>query len=69
MSALQLAALETRVDEVLAKKVKEQYLNRYDKRLSATPSQKVLGQAVLELTLVPAFELRQIYVVVSLAAL
>jgi hypothetical protein len=68
LSKVKMQALETKLDEALSLRVKGQYLSRYNKKLSATPAQKVNGQAVLELTLVPQFELRQLTVIVALAA-
>jgi uncharacterized protein YcfJ len=69
MSREVMAALETRIDEICSQNVKRGYLNRYNKVLSATQQQRVLGQAVLDLLLVPAYELRQLTIVVSLAAI
>lgn len=67
LNDLLLSALETRIDQRLSEKVRDKVLTRYDKRLSATPSQQVMGQAVLELTLVPVWELRQLFIVVGLS--
>lgn len=64
---LQEQALETRIDEVLSQAVKSRYLRRYNFKLSATPAQLAAGQAVVEVTLVPAFEMRQISIPISLA--
>lgn len=63
-----LAALETAIDSQLKALVKQGILKRYEFSLTATAQQRVLGQATLELKLVPAFELRQITIVVALAA-
>lgn len=68
MTGAQMAALNTAIDQSLANQVKAQVLNRYEFQLSATPQQRVLGQAIVDLKLVPAFELRQITVSVALAA-
>jgi hypothetical protein len=62
------AALETAIDQILSKLKKLGYLTRYDFKLSQTADQIALGQADLELLLVPAFELRQLNVYVALAA-
>lgn len=67
LSGARVAALETAIDQVLVKLQNAQFINRYDKSLSITPDQKINGEATVELQLVPAFELRQITVVVSLA--
>ena len=63
-----LAALETAIDQALIKLQKTDYLQRYEKAVTATATQQVQGQADVELILVPAFELRQLTVYVSLAA-
>jgi hypothetical protein len=67
LSGAKMSALDTAQEQVLTKLQKGGVLKRYSKVLSATPEQAVLGQASVELTLVPAFELRQITVTVSLA--
>lgn len=63
-----LAALETSIQQVLAKLQKNGYITRYNMALSSTPSERVQGKATVELILVPAFELRQISVTIALAA-
>jgi hypothetical protein len=68
MSGAVLAALDTAIDSRLKSLVKQGILRRYQHQLTSTAQQRVLGQATLELKLVPAFELRQITIVVALAA-
>lgn len=68
MSGAELAALETAIEGALLKRQKAGALQRYDKVVTSTPAQRVQGKATVELILVPAFELRQITVYVSLAA-
>lgn len=68
LTAARVAALDTAVDGALKALVKQGVLQRYEATTTSTPSQKVLGQATVQLKLVPAFELRQITVVVALAA-
>jgi hypothetical protein len=63
-----LAALETAIEGTLGKLMKLEYIQRYDVVVTSTPTQQVLGQATVELVIVPAFELRQITVNVALAA-
>lgn len=63
-----LAALETAIEQALAKLTKNQFLQRYQHKLTSTPADQVLGRATVDLILVPAFELRQISVSVSLAS-
>lgn len=68
MSGAVVAALDTAIDSQLKALVKQGVLIRYEYSLTSTPQQRVLGQAILDLKLVPAFELRQITIVVALAA-
>ncbi len=63
-----LQALDTAIDKALAALVKSGDLVRYEHKVTSTPTQRVLGEATVELKLVPAFELRRITVVVALAA-
>jgi len=68
MTGAQIAALDTKLDRTLQNLVRLGVLQRYEYRLIVTPQMKVLGQAAVELRLVPAFELRRITVTVGLAA-
>jgi hypothetical protein len=68
LSGLQQQALDTAMERVLDKLVKAGFLQRYSKQLVVTPADAVLGKAILNLTLVPAFELRELTINVSLAA-
>jgi hypothetical protein len=68
MSNLQMAALDTAVDSTLKSLVKQGILVRYEHSVTATAAQRIQGQATVSLKLIPAFELRQITVVVALAA-
>jgi hypothetical protein len=68
MSASQLAALETALAGALGDLAKEGIINRFDLRVSSTQSQRILGKASVDLVIVPAFELRQIFTTVALAA-
>lgn len=63
-----ISALDTAVDSALKALVKVGVIARYDYQVVSTPQMRVLGQATVELKIVPAFELRQITVVVALAA-
>jgi len=67
--APQRAALQTACEGALAKLKKAGSLSRYDLRITATPAQQVAGDATMELELVPAYELRQITLILSLAAI
>jgi hypothetical protein len=66
--AAQRAALQTACEGALGKLQKGGFISRYDLAITATPAQQVAGDATIELTIVPAFELRQITLVISLAA-
>ena len=68
ITGARLTALETAIEQVLAKLTKAQFLQRYQHKLTSSPADQVLGKARVDLILVPAFELRQITVSVSLAA-
>jgi len=64
----QIAALQTVEEGALNKLVKAGFLNRYDLNIIVTPQMQVLGEVILEVTLVPAFELRRITLRIQLAA-
>jgi len=68
ITGARLAALETSINSVLVRLQKASFIQRFDAIVTSTPSQQVLGQADVELVLVPAFELRQITIYVALAA-
>jgi hypothetical protein len=68
ISGARLAALDTAIDGRLKDRVKDQHLQRYEHRLISTAQMRVLGEAAVELKLIPAFELRKITITVSLAA-
>jgi hypothetical protein len=60
-------AMSAEIDKVFAQMKQAGALNDYQFFVSATPDQQVLGEAVVDMTLVPAFELLSITVQVSLA--
>ena len=64
--APQRAALETACQGALIKLQKAGYLSRFELLITQTAAERVNGLATIELTLVPAFELRRITVVISL---
>jgi len=68
MTGTLLSGLDTAIRSALQALVKNGTISRFEHQVIATPQQKILGQATVELKLVPAFELRQITVVVALAA-
>jgi len=68
-TAQRRAALETAVDAGLGILQRQGYLQDFQLTVSSTPAQQVQGDATIELVLVPAFELRQITIVLSLSAL
>jgi len=65
-NAPQMNAMNNEIDQVLLS-MKGSALNAYDFVVSATPDQRVLGEVDIDLTLVPAFEITQINLTVSLA--
>ena len=66
--ALQRAALRAACESALAKLQKGGYIQRYELNITATAAQRVNGEATIELAIVPAFELRQITLIISLKA-
>ena len=65
----QLNAMQTTTDRVLTDLIKEGFLQRAEASISASAVERVQGKANLDLLLVPAFELRQIFITVSLSAI
>ncbi len=65
----QLNAMQTTTDRVLTDAIKDGLLQRAEASVSASAVERVQGKANLDLLLVPAFELRQIYITVSLSAI
>lgn len=65
----QLNAMQTTTDRVLTDLIKEGFLQRAEASISASTVERVQGKANLDLLLVPAFELRQIFITVSLSAI
>ena len=62
------ASMESAVEEVLLQGKKDGYLQDYkDFSVIQTPQQEVQGVVEVNLTLIPAFEIRQINVTVSLS--
>lgn len=63
----QRASMDAAVEKILIQAKKDKYLQEFKEfRIAQTPQQEVEGTATLDLTLVPAFELRQIQINVSL---
>jgi len=60
-------AMSAEIDKALRQMKQARALNAYRFFITASPDQQVLGQAQIDLTLVPAFELTNITVNVSLA--
>jgi hypothetical protein len=67
LSSLRQQGLDTALGSSLQQSVKDEFLTRFNKNLSVTTAQRINGQALLELEVVPVFELRKLYIVVSLA--
>lgn len=68
MTGILIAALETAVDKALKRLVSVGVLQNFGMQIIATPLMRARGQAIVELVLVPAFELRQLTFRVALAA-
>jgi hypothetical protein len=62
------AGLQTAVEGVLAKLQKGGYISRYELSIVASPAERAAGLATIELTVVPAFELRRITVIYAMKA-
>jgi hypothetical protein len=67
LSGPKLVGLETALDNKLNSYVPSK-LERYQMNLSVTTQQKIRGEATLELVLVTVFELRKLFINLSLAA-
>jgi hypothetical protein len=68
LTGARIAALDTAIDGALKALVRQGVLVRYESQVTSTPTQRVLGEATVELVLVPAFELRRLTLVISLSA-
>ena len=68
-TAQRRAALKTAAEAGLLKLQKAGYIQRFNLAVTATPQQQVQGDANIDLVIVPAFELRQITIVLSLSAI
>ena len=68
MTAAETAALDTTIGSKLKAVQDRGGISGYDYQLIMTPERKVLGEATVQLKIIPAFELRQITVVVGLSA-
>ncbi|NDA78709.1 MAG: hypothetical protein EBY07_13165, partial [Actinobacteria bacterium] len=66
-NAPQMNALDSEIDQLLLSMKGSGALNSYSFSISSTPDQRVLGQLDINLTLVPAFEIQEINLVVSLS--
>ena len=68
MTSGQIAALDTAIAGSLQAQVRNGSISGYRHQVIVTAQMKIQGQAIVQLQLVPAFELRQITVVVGLSA-
>lgn len=66
-NAPQMNALDSEIDQLLISMKGIGALNAYSFSISSTPDQRVLGELDINLTLVPAFEITSINLVVSLS--
>ena len=62
------AAMQTAIEDKFNEQLVPNALKRYDIQITATPAQFASGQAIVELVLVPQFELRYLFVNISLSA-
>lgn len=69
MGGIERAALQTACDGAMAKLQKAGYVQRFDLNLTATPAERAQGKATVELTIVPAFELREVTLIISLSVI
>jgi len=67
-TASRRVALETGITRELARLQELGFIQRFEARVSATVAQQIQGDATVELLIVPAFELRKITIITSLAA-
>jgi hypothetical protein len=66
-TALARVSLETGIVRELSQKQELGNIQRFEARVSATSTQQIQGDSTVELTIVPAFELRKITIITSLA--
>jgi len=66
-TALARISLETAIVRELSRLQELGFIQRFEARVSATVAQEIQGDSTVELTIVPAFELRKITVITSLA--
>jgi hypothetical protein len=67
-NAAQINALDSEIDQALLSLKGAGALNAYQFNIQSTPDQRVLGELDINLTLVPAFEITQINLTISLAS-
>jgi len=68
MTGAEVAALDTAITSSLSALVSAGGISAYRHQIIMTSAMKIQGEALVQLTIVPAFELRQITVVVGLSA-
>ena len=66
-TTLERSALESAITKNLSEKVKDHEIQRFAVTVTATPSQQIRGECTVDITIVPAFELRTIRIILSLA--
>ena len=67
-SPAQQQALKTILESALLARVTDGSLRRFDLKISSTPQQRILGQLIIDLLLVPSFEIRFIPLTITLSA-
>ena len=69
LNSPQLQAMQTTADRICTDTIKDGLIQRYEASVSASAIERIQGKANLDLLLVPSFELRQIFVTISLSAI
>jgi len=69
MTAPQMEAMQTTTDRVMTDAIKDGLIQRFEASVTASAAERVAGKANVDMVLVPAFELRQIFITISLSAI
>lgn len=69
MTAPQMEAMQTTTDRLMTDAIKDGLIQRFEASVTASAAERVAGKANVDMVLVPAFELRQIFLTISLSAI
>ena len=69
MTAPQMEAMQTTTDRIMTDAIKDGLIQRFEATVTASAAERVAGKANVDMVLVPAFELRQIFITISLSAI